>query len=182
MIEIRFHGRGGLGAVFAGYILASAAFIEKKDIQAFPFFGVERRGAPVTAYVRINSKPIKIRSQIYTPDYVIVLDEMLLNQVKGAILEGVSENCIILVNTPKKPSELKIASKTATVDATQIAIKHGLGTKAMPIVNTPILGAFANVSKIVSLSSLITAIREKVPAKVTENIEAAREAYEMVNF
>jgi len=176
MIEIRFHGRGGQGAVIASTVLAEAAFLEGKDVQAFPYFGVERRGAPVTAYTRIDDRPIRIRSQIYEPEYVIVLDSVLIKTVN--VTQGLKPNGLVLINTDKKPGDFaNLKIKIATIDATSIAIKHGLGTKTAPIVNTAILGAFSKASGIVKLDSVIKCILEAVPGKKEENANAAKEAY-----
>ena len=180
MIEIRFHGRGGQGSVIASRILAEAAFLEGKDVSAFPYFGVERRGAPVTAYTKIDTKEIKNKSSIYEPHYVIVLDPSLLKAVD--VTAGLREGGIVLVNTPKSPGELDIDAKVATVNATNIAIKHGLGSRAAPIVNSSILGAFAKVSSLVKIESLLVSIKRNAPAKKEENAAAAQEAYESVGM
>lgn len=180
MIEIRFHGRGGQGAVVASRLLAQAAFLEDNDVQSFPYFGVERRGAPVTSFTKIDKKPIRIKSQIYEPDYVIVLDHSLMNAVDVA--DGLKNDGFILINTNKRPEEFNLpAKRIATVDATSIAITHRLGSKHAPIVNSAVLGAFSKVSKIIKLSSLIQSILEISPAKKEENASAAKEAYEKVS-
>ncbi|UCF09171.1 MAG: pyruvate ferredoxin oxidoreductase subunit gamma, partial [Thermoplasmata archaeon] len=174
-----FHGRGGQGAVTAANILAMAAFRENKDVQAFPYFGVERRGAPVTAFTKIDDRPVRIKSQIYEPDYVIVLDASLLKAVD--VTQGLKPEGIVLINTDKKPDDLKdVKGKVATVDATKIAVKHGLGSKEAPIVNTAILGAFARATGTVKIESIVESILESAPAKRKENAEAAKEAYESV--
>jgi len=182
MIEIRFHGRGGQGAVTAADILADACFREGKYVQSFPYFGVERRGAPVTAYTRIDDKPIRIKTQIYKPNYVVVLDQALF--ITTNVTDGLVEDGLILVNTGKSSEELKkslnIKNRLAVVNATEIALKYNLGTKVAPIVNTAIVGAFAKVSSIVKLESVIEAIEEKAPAHKEMNINAAKEAYEKV--
>jgi len=176
MIEIRFHGRGGQGAVVASKILADAAFHEGKDVQSFPFFGVERRGAPVTAFARIDNKRIRLKSMIYNPDIVVVLDPTLLDAV--SVTAGLKEGGIVLINSDKSPEELGIThARVATVDARGIAMKYGLGSRASPIVNTAILGAFAKISNLVLLDSILEAIMQEVPSKRKENAEAAREAY-----
>jgi 2-oxoacid:acceptor oxidoreductase gamma subunit (pyruvate/2-ketoisovalerate family) len=176
LIEIRFHGRGGQGAVVASNMLADAAFREGKHVQAFPFFGVERRGAPVSSFTRINDTPIKIRSQVYTPDYVIVLDSTLIDITD--VTSGLKKNGIIIINTDKKPSDFNLSFKVATIDATSIALDNKLGSKMAPIVNTSILGAFAKVSGIVSLESIILAIKESDISKKEDNIKAAEMAYQ----
>lgn len=179
MIEIRFHGRGGQGAVTGANILAIAASKEGKDVQAFPYFGVERRGAPVTAFTKIDDRPVRIKSQIYEPDFVVVLDASLLKTVN--VTQGLKNGGVVLINTDKKPENIKgVKGKIATVDATAIAVKHGLGSKEAPIVNTAILGAFARASGIVKLESIVQSILENAPAKKNENAKAAKEAYENV--
>lgn len=179
MIEIRMHGRGGQGTVVASKILAEAAFRDGKYVQSFPQFGVERRGAPVAAYVRIASEEdtFFVRSLIYEPDQVVVLDPTLLEAVD--VLEGLKEGGWVLVNHPGGPEELKIPPKyqVATVDAADIAVSHGLGTPAQPIVNTSILGALVKISGIVTLDSLLEAIKESAPVKREENVDAAKEAF-----
>ncbi len=181
MIEIRFHGRGGQGSVIASKILAKAFFMEGKYVSSFPYFGVERRGAPVTAFTRVDDRPIRAKYQIYEPDYVIVLDPSLLKAVD--VLKGLKKEGWILVNTLKTPEEMRKIlkhEKVATVDATSIAIKHHLGSQAAPIVNTAILGAFARMSGLVKIETIMDAIRQAAPAKREENALAAKDAYESV--
>ncbi len=181
MIEIRFHGRGGQGSVIASKLLAKAFFKEGKYVASFPYFGVERRGAPVTAFTRVDDKPIRARYQIYEPNYVVVLDPSLLGVVD--VLRGLKEDGWVIVNTIKDIDTVKKElnySKVATVDATTIAIKHHLGSHAAPIVNTAILGAFAKVSSLVKIETVMDAIREGAPAKPEENALAAKDAYENV--
>lgn len=174
MIEIRFHGRGGQGAVTAAEILAKAAFEDGKYSQAFPFFGVERRGAPVMAFTRINEEPIRRRYQVYNPNYVLVLDDGLLEA--APVFSGIEEGGKVILNTNKDvPSSEK--SKTYTIDATSIALdKLGL-----PIVNTIILGAFAGATGEVSIDSIMKIIKETFPGKIGEkNAQAAQIAYEQI--
>lgn len=173
MIEIRFHGRGGQGSVTAAEILAKAAFKDGKYVQAFPFFGVERRGAPVMAFTRIDDKPIDIRYQIYNPDYVLVLDDGLMNVVD--VFSGAKENTEVIINIATEfEKEMNIA--VHTIDATGIALEN-LGRN---IVNTIILGYFAKKTQIVSIDSLLEVIRETFPGKVGElNAKATQIAYDM---
>ncbi|WP_456367299.1 pyruvate/ketoisovalerate ferredoxin oxidoreductase subunit gamma [Thermococcus sp.] len=177
MIEIRFHGRGGQGAVTAANILASAAFKEGKYVQAFPFFGVERRGAPVTAFTRIDDKPIRIKTQIYEPDVVVVLDPSLLDTVD--VTAGLKDNGIVIINTEKSKEEVleklkKKPAKLALVDATTIALEI-LG---LPITNTAILGAVAKATGLVNLESVQEAIKETFSGNLGEkNAKAAEEAF-----
>jgi 2-oxoacid:acceptor oxidoreductase gamma subunit (pyruvate/2-ketoisovalerate family) len=177
MIEIRFHGRGGQGAVVASKVLAAAVFKEGKYVQSFPAFGVERRGAPVMAFTRINEAPVRVRCQIYEPDHVVVLDPTLLEAVD--VTSGLKEGGWIVINAEEEPKELDLPPrfKVATVDANAIAIKHKLGPKTAPIVNTAILGAFVRVTGIVGLDALCDAVREAVPINPEGNVEATKEAY-----
>ena len=182
MIEVRFHGRGGQGAVIASEILASALFAEGKFVQAFPAFGIERRGAPVTAFLRMSSSPIRLRCQIESPDHVVILDPTLIPVVD--VTAGLKEGGWILINTDHEPGDfsglVSKGSRIATVDAANIAVRHKLGGRTNPIVNTAILGAFASVTGLVKLESIIKAIEEGVPLKPSQNREAAREAFSSV--
>ncbi|HEU13123.1 MAG: pyruvate ferredoxin oxidoreductase subunit gamma [Thermoplasmata archaeon] len=179
MLEVRFHGRGGQGAVIASEILATAAFMEGKYVSSFPYFGVERRGAPVTAFTRIDSKPIRVKTQIYNPDHVVVLDYSLINAVN--VTAGMKREGLILINTVKNPEDFLFDVKIiATVNASEIALKHSLGSHSAPIVNTSILGAYAAASGVVSLNSIKKAIAEVVSRMVDENVASAEEAYKSV--
>lgn len=176
MHEIRFHGRGGQGAVTAAEILAKAAAHENKYCQAFPFFGVERRGAPVMAFTRIDDEPILIHQQVYEPKYVVVLDSSLLSVVD--VTEGLSKDGIILLNTTKKPSEFDFKHKTYTIDATSIALEN-LGK---PIVNTVMLGAFARITGLVELNSIKEVIKKRFSGQLGEkNAKAIDDAHEGLN-
>lgn len=177
MYEVRFHGRGGQGAVTAANILAVAAFKEGKDVQAFPIFGVERRGAPVAAFMRMDEKKIDIKTQIYKPDAIVVLDPTLLDVVDVA--DGLKNNGFVVINSSKEPSNFDFGdSKVFTVDATKIAVDNGLGTLTNPIVNTAILGAFSKAVGNVAIASILEAINENAPIKKAENQNAAKEAFE----
>lgn len=173
MIEIRFHGRGGMGAVTSSEIVAEAAFKDGKHSQAFPAFSVARRGAPVKAFSRIDDKFIKLRTHVYQPDYLVVLDKTLLGVEN--ITEGLKKDGIIIINSEKKE---KIGNhKTYNVDATKISLEN-LGK---PIVNTAVLGAFAKISKIITLKSLKEAVSEKFPKPLADkNIKAIEMAYNEV--
>jgi 2-oxoacid:acceptor oxidoreductase gamma subunit (pyruvate/2-ketoisovalerate family) len=178
MTEIRFHGRGGQGTVVASKILADAISKEGNYVQAYPEFGVERRGAPVIAFIRIDNKPIYDKSRIYNPDYVVVVDPTLVDAID--VTEGLKDGGLIIVNSDKKPEELNFPKKfkVVTINATAIAVKHKLGTMAAPIVNTAIVGAVVKILKIVKIESVLDAVREGVPTKPEENAIAAKEAYE----
>jgi 2-oxoacid:acceptor oxidoreductase gamma subunit (pyruvate/2-ketoisovalerate family) len=182
MIEIRFHGRGGQGSVIASYVLAEAAFMEGKSVQAFPFFGVERRGAPVVAFTRISDEDIRIRHKIYNPDHVVVLDSMLVGAID--VTKGLKPGGSLLINTDMDIKSFGIEGdfKIGGIDASHIAVRHGLGTQASPIVNTAVMGAFARFTGMIKLDSIIDAISNRVPIKKKDNIDAAREAYEKIRF
>lgn len=178
MIEIRWHGRGGQGGVTSAELLAKAAYYDGyKGVQAFPYFGAERRGAPVKAFTRISDKEINVRSQIYEPDIVAVLDSSIIDLID--VTEGLKENGIIIVNIDKKPDELDLNGHVFTYDGTGIALKHGLLVAGLPVVNTTMLGAFAKATGLVKLETVQDVIRDKWSGKVGDrNAEGAKEAYE----
>lgn len=178
MVETRLHGRGGQGTVVGIKILADAVILGGGWVQAFPDYGVERRGSPVTAFIRVSDSEIFLRSKIYHPDHLVVLDATLLNVVK--VTDGLKEGGTILINSPKPPGEFSFAGhfKVMTTDATRIAIQNQLGSPASPIVNTAILGAVIKALPLgISLETLSEAIRRGVPIKKENNVAAAREAY-----
>lgn len=179
LIEICFHGRGGQGAVTAANILVNAALKDgNRGVQAFPFFGAERRGAPVRAFARISDRDIDLRSEVYNPDMVVVLDEGIMKSID--VLKGLKEDGCIVINSPRKPSEFSFSRKytTATVDATSIAIKNNLLIGGIPVVNAPILGAIPKVLNKVSLDSIKDAIMERWPGELGKrNAKAAEEAF-----
>jgi 2-oxoisovalerate/pyruvate ferredoxin oxidoreductase gamma subunit len=177
MRELRIHGRGGQGAVIASKLLAAAIFREGRSIQSFPAFGVERRGAPVTAFLRISEGPILLRCEITEPDDLMVLDPTLVEAVDVSV--GLKPGGSILINSERDPltyTRLRETYRVATVDASGIARTHGIGSKTQPIVNTAILGAFAVYSQMVSLDSVLEAIRNDVPLAAEDNVKAAEEA------
>ncbi|WNY23962.1 NADH-dependent phenylglyoxylate dehydrogenase subunit gamma [Methanimicrococcus hongohii] len=178
MKEIRIHGRGGQGSVTAAELLSIAAFADGKFSQAFPAFGVERRGAPVQAFMRLDDVPIRIRSQIYEPDYVIVQDATLIDVVN--VTGGLKETGAIIINTKESAdafARLNTKAKIMTVDATKIA----MDVIGVPIVNTILLGAFAAATGEVAVESIQEAVKERFAGKVGEkNAEAIRIAYDFV--
>ena len=180
MIEVRWHGRGGQGAVTSVEILAVAAIEEGKYAQGFPSFGPERRGAPVAAFNRVDNKRIKIRSGIYHPDAVVVLDESLIGLVNVA--DGLKQNGVLIVNTAKTAKELQKAihfkGRIATVDATAIA-REELG---VPITNTTMLGALIKVIGIVELDSLKSPVEHRFGRLAQKNLAAAKRAYNEVKI
>lgn len=181
MREIRFHGRGGQGTVVASILLAKAFFNAGYYVQSFPLFGVERRGAPVEAYLRLDKKKILVRSNVYTPDHVVIQDANLLELVD--VTQGLQPGGWILINCPTLPGNIEIFSgyQLAYVDATRIALKNELGTRTQPIINTAIIGAFARIMKEPSMDIISKAISEEIDVHPEKNVEASREAYEAVN-
>lgn len=176
--EIRIHGRGGQGSVTAAELLAHAAFVEGKWVQAFPYFGAERRGAPVKAFARISDEPIRVHSQIYNPDYVMVLTPTLHKVVD--VTEGLKNDGIIILNTTKKPKEIILKDyRVASVDATGIALELNLLVAGLPVINTSILGAFARATDEIKLSSVLKVIKERwVGSAGEKNARAAELAYD----
>ena len=181
MIEIRWHGRGGQGAKTASLLLADAAFNTGKYIQGFPEYGPERMGAPITAYNRISDTPIRIHSNIYEPDYVVVVDDTLLESVD--VTSGLKEDGAIVINTTKDGEELKqllkgYKGKIYTIDARKVSMET-LG-KYFP--NTPMLAAIVKVSKIMDekdfLEDMKGSFKHKF-AKKPEVIDGNMKALEM---
>jgi pyruvate ferredoxin oxidoreductase gamma subunit len=176
MIEIRFHGRGGQGAVTSAELLALAAIGEGKYAQAFPSFGPERRGAPVVAFCRINDHPIKIRANINEPDLVVVLDASLLKIVNVAA--GLKPNGILITTSKDSPEKvrenLKIKNRVAVVDATKIAMES-LG---LPITNTTMLGSLVMASGVLKKESFIPPMKERFGRIAEKNISAFEQAYQ----
>jgi len=181
LVEIIFHGRGGQGAVTAANLLATAALQDgNKGVQAFPSFGAERRGAPVRAFARLSNEEVHQRSEIYTPDIVIVLDESLLDIVD--VFKGLKKDGIVLINTTKKSNDFNFSKRfrVATVDATAIAIKNDILVGGIPVVNTPILGSIPKILDKVSLSSIQKVVGGKWTGKGDlgqRNINATQDAY-----
>jgi pyruvate ferredoxin oxidoreductase gamma subunit len=174
MINVRFHGRGGQGAVTSAEVLAIACGFEGKYAQALPSFGPERTGAPVVSFCRINESPIKVYQQVYHPDYVIVLDESLLKVVD--VLTGLKKGGHLIINSKNK--NFKCAEGVVHfIDA------HSISTKIIgrPFVNIAMLGAFAKVSKLISLESIKKAVIQRFGEEVGEkNFKAAEECYKMI--
>lgn len=184
LVEIRWHGRGGQGAVTAAKIFAEAALAEGKYIQAFPEYGPERMGAPIKAFDRLSNKPLSLHSQVYYPNVVVVIDPTLIQTAN--ITEGLAEDGILIVNSPKNPSEIRAelnlkSGKVYTVDATKISLEV-LG-KFMP--NTPMLGALVKATGLVSVEKVLEEIRGKFAGKLKEeliqgNLNAIKRAFDEV--
>ena len=182
MIGIRFHGRGGQGAVLASKILASAYFAQGFHVQSFPFFGMERKGAAVAAFVRVANRPIVERGEILNPSIVVVLDSTLLQMVD--VTRGLESGGTILLDYLSQDDRRPIEGpfRIAAVDAGSIALEYGLGSKIAPIVNTVILGAFAKIADNLSLEHLMAAIKASVPINPEQNAAAAHSAYSAVQW
>lgn len=176
MVEIRWHGRGGQGAVTSAEILAEAAISEGKYAQAFPSFGPERRGAPVLAFVRISAnQPIRLRSAITQPHVVVVLDPGLLGIVDVA--SGLRPGGIVIINTTKSVEQIRaetgIKAAIAIVGATSLA-REVLG---VPIVNTTMIGAVIKATEIIKIDSAIPPIKTRFGRLAEKNIDALKRAY-----
>lgn len=178
MVEIRIHGRGGQGSVTAAKLIAVAAFYDGKFSQGFPNFGVERRGAPVTAYVRLDDKFIRLRSQIYNPDYIIIQDSSLVETVD--VFDGAKKGTVVLINSEKPASYFK--APKGVIIKTISATKIGIQIIGKPIINTILLGTFAGLTGIIKIKSVEQAIVEQFSDEeiVKKNIEAARHGFELI--
>ena len=180
-LEIRWHGRGGQGAKTAALLLADVAFKTGRYVQGFPEYGPERMGAPITAYNRISDNPIRVHSNIYTPELVVVVDETLLHSVN--VTSGLSENGAVIVNTKETADEIRpmlrgYKGKIYTVDAREISVK-ALG-KYFP--NSPMLAAAVAVSKVMDKEEFLSEMRASYQhkfAKKPEVIEGNMKALEM---
>lgn len=171
MLEIRFHGRGGQGAQVGCQILAGAFFKAGHWVQAFAAYGGERRGAPVTAFLRVADRPIRVRSDIERPHHVLVLDATLLDD--PSVTANIRENGRLFVNALYPEVVPPNVPGAVVVDATAIALRRGLGR----VVATAMLGAFAGATGLLPLPSLLEAVREGSPARAEENVAACAEAY-----
>ncbi|MGN0434480.1 MAG: 2-oxoacid:acceptor oxidoreductase family protein [Bilifractor sp.] len=185
-VEIRWHGRGGQGAKTAALLLADVCFKTGAYVQGFPEYGPERMGAPITAFNRISRMPIRVHSNIYDPDYVVVVDETLLHAVY--VTDGLKEDGAIIVNTPKTPDEIRpllrgYQGRVVTVDAREISEK-ALG-KNFP--NTPMLAAAVAVSRVMDKDSFVANMRAsfqhkfaKKPEVIDGNMQALEDAFRAV--
>jgi len=175
MIEVRFHGRGGQGAVTSAEMVALAAIEEGKFAQSFPSFGPERRGAPVISFARVDEKPIRLRSKIYEPDVAVVLDPSLLKILDPS--QGLKPGGILIINTNKTieqvRSEFGFKAKLALVDADVIA-REELG---LPITNTTMIGALVKGTGIVKLDSLAQPLRARFGRGAERNLKALQRAF-----
>ena len=175
ILEVRWHGRGGMGVVTVAELVARAAIEEGKFAQSFPSFGPERRGVPVVAFLRISDEFIRIRTNIYQPDMVVVLDQGLLRIVD--VIAGLKEKGKIIVNSRKSPEQLKSEFGYKWSVTTVNAIKIARETIGLPITNTTMLGAFLKITEAVKMDSLVEQLRERFGARAEGNIEAMKRAY-----
>ena len=164
LIEIRWHGRGGQGAKTACLLLADVAFSSGKHVQGFPEYGPERMGAPITAYNRITDEHCKVHSNIYTPDYVVVVDETLLKSVD--VTKGLKETGALIINSKKTPEEIRpmlngYEGKVCAVDAEKISME----TLGRNFPNTPMLGAVVKVSNVIDQERFVKDMRESFEHK-----------------
>ncbi len=178
--EVIWFGRGGQGAITASQLIADAAYMEGyKGVTTAPSFGAERRGAPVSAFLRLSHEPIRIFSQVTDPDVIVVLDQTLLPVLN--INGKFRKDAMVIVNSTKSAAELGLDSfsKVGTADITRIAVDNNLTLAGSAILNTPILGAFVKVTNLVSLSSVERAIMKKFGDKAAINLLTAQIIFEM---
>lgn len=184
MVEFRLHGRGGQGIVIAAAVFAEAVFLEGLYARAFSLFGAERRGAPVTAFVRAGPARLMPRCRIHSPGYVVVLDPTLGG---GAILAGLRQDSVLLVNTAGEnnfgllqelPPALPV--KVYGVNAAAIAAQHGLTIGGIPVVNTVMVGALAKISALATLQNVLEAMQKRVGARLEANTRAVTDGYHRV--
>ncbi|MDH3892741.1 MAG: 2-oxoacid:acceptor oxidoreductase family protein [candidate division Zixibacteria bacterium] len=174
MKEITFFGRGGQGAVVASEILTDAYFRQGYHVQSFPSFGVERRGAPVTAFLRTDKQFIHLRSQIYQADAGLVFASNIVGS--PTFRPSVKPQALLVINAPTLPENLN-GFDVSIIDASSIALKCGLGSAAQPLVNTAMLGAFAKAAGNLKLKHLLASVESKVPQKTEANLQAVKLAY-----
>ncbi len=178
MIEIKFRGRGGQGAVIASEMLGRAFFVEGKYPQCFSLFGGERRGAPVIGFLRVDVEPILLKCQIYHPDQMIIFDYSLIDEPE--IVRELKPNGSMLINTHQGIDFFDQLRKfrLGLIDAGPIARGLGLGTAF----NTAMLGAYTRFSNLVALKTMVETVRAMVPGKREENVQAVKEAYDRVKI
>ncbi len=184
MYEFRLHGRGGQGIVVAASIFAEAVFLEGRYARAFSLFGAERRGAPVTAFIRAGTDRLMPRSRIYQPNFAAVFDPTLSGET---MLSGLKEGGTLLVNIEEEdldnlPGDALEGNRFRiyAVDATGIARRHGLTVAGFPVVNTVMLGAMAGVSGLASVDNLVVSIKKRITASLEANINAVNEGADKV--
>jgi pyruvate ferredoxin oxidoreductase gamma subunit len=184
LYEIRWHGRGGQGAITAAKIVAQAAYLKGyQGVTAAPWFGAERRGAPVSASTRISPQPIMVISQVEEPEVVVVLDDTLLRD--RDVISGLGRGGWLVVNSRQRPDELEVNGdfNIATADATKICRELGLIVAGLTVVNTAILGALVRATELVDIASIEKVIRERFSdSLVDNNLTAVRKTYEITRL
>lgn len=182
--EIRWHGRGGQGAITAAKIVARAAYLKGyQGVTAAPSFGAERRGAPVSASTRISTEPVMVISQVEKPDMVVVLDHTLLKYQE--VTSGLDREGWLVVNSWQHPKELNITGdfNIATADATRVCRELGLIIAGLPVVNTAILGALVRATKVVDMAGIETVIRERFSNSTVDiNLAAIMKTFEITKL
>jgi 2-oxoisovalerate ferredoxin oxidoreductase gamma subunit len=178
MIEIKFRGRGGQGAVIASEMLGKCFFLEGKWPQAFSLFGGERRGAPVFGFLRVDEEPVLLKCQIKHPDHVIIFDLSLADEQE--VIRELKPGGIVLINTSHGIDDFQEwrAFRIGLIDASAIARREGLGHTF----NTAILGAYVKLTRLVKIETLLSVVRGMVPSKIENNVQAAQRAYEEVKI
>jgi 2-oxoacid:acceptor oxidoreductase gamma subunit (pyruvate/2-ketoisovalerate family) len=178
MIEIKFKGRGGQGAVVASEILGRTFFLEGKYPQCFSLFGGERRGAPVVGFLRVDEQPILLKCQIYHPDQMIIFDFSLFDEME--ILQELKPNGLILINSHEGIDFfMKLRRfRIGLIDAGPIARSLGLGATF----NTAMLGAYVRLTNLITIKTLTETVKAMAPGKKEENVQAVREAYNQVKI
>ena len=186
MIEIRFHGRGGQGALTAARILAAAFWKENKYVLVLPEFKSERRSAPIAVFMRVDENPIILRSKIYTPEYLVVLDPSLIQLKQARVLAGFKKDGGLMILNAVQDSKYLVGlagCKAGIANVDLIAEKYGLGQKSLPATGTAILGVFAKVTNLLSLESIFQAVEEfDELSKKENNIKAIKEAFEQAKI
>src|SRR3990167_8945420 len=186
MIEIRFHGRGGQGALTAARILAAAFWKENKYVLVLPEFKSERRSAPIAVFMRVDENPIILRSKIYTPEYLVVLDPSLIQLKQARVLAGFKKDGGLMILNAVQNSKYLVGlagCKAGIANVDLIAEKYGLGQKSLPATGTAILGVFAKVTNLLSLESIFQAVEEfDELSKKENNIKAIKEAFEQAKI
>ncbi|MEW6264448.1 MAG: 2-oxoacid:acceptor oxidoreductase family protein [Thermodesulfobacteriota bacterium] len=175
MIEVRIHGRGGQGAVTSAELMALTAIEEGRFAQAFPSFGPERRGAPVTAFLRVDDQPIRLREKVYTPNVVVVLDPTVMNITQ--VDSGLKDGGLLVINTNKATATLRkeygFTQKLATVDASRIAME----TLGLPITNTVMLGALVRATALIKPESIKGPLAKRFGPVAAKNQKAFDRAF-----
>jgi pyruvate ferredoxin oxidoreductase gamma subunit len=184
LYEIRWHGRGGQGAITAAKIIAQAAYLEGyQGVTAAPSFGAERRGAPVSASTRISPQPIMVMSQVEEPEVVVVLDDTLLRD--RDVIGGLGRGGWLVVNSRQRPDELEVNGdfNIATADATRVCQELGLIVAGLTVVNTAMLGALVRATELVDIAGIEKVIRERFSdSLVDNNLNAVRKTYEITRL